>query len=173
MIPARGARDINPTLGFFVMVRGSQKGHFMPGTCDMPLFQMNVGTALAAIGGLNGFRFPLKVVAVGAPNLDPRFCSHSELLTVQGCIRRTHFRSSKWSSCTRFVVIGDNNRAALQPHRKQLPKGNSLPCLSILCGNQRGYIQHQRFDGKDFAASGWLNQAIQICSSPALVSSGN
>jgi hypothetical protein len=107
MIPARGARDINPTLGFFVMVRGSQKGHFMPGTCDMPLFQMNVGTALAAIGRLNGFRFPLKVVAVGAPNLDARFCSHSELLTVQftGCIRRTHFRSSKWSSCTRLSLL--------------------------------------------------------------------
>jgi hypothetical protein len=107
MIPARGARDINPTLGFFVLVRGSQKGRFMPGTCDMPLSQMNVRTALAAIGRLNGFRFPLKVVAVGALNLDPRFCSHSELLTVQftGCIRRTHFRSSKSSSCSRLSLL--------------------------------------------------------------------
>src|SRR5215469_7734371 len=67
-----------------------QEGAFVGGTCDMPLFQMNVRAALPAIGGLNGFRLPLEVVAVGAPNLDPRFCSHSELLAVQF---QTHLQS--------------------------------------------------------------------------------
>jgi hypothetical protein len=53
----------------------------VPGTRNMTLFQMNVGTTLPAIRRLNRLRLPLKVVTVGTSNFDSRFSSQSELLT--------------------------------------------------------------------------------------------
>src|SRR6516225_12290592 len=66
---------------------------FVSGTRNVTLFQMNVGTTLPAIRRLNRLRFPLKVVTIGTSNFDPRFSSHSELLTD---VKKLHTTSGAW-----------------------------------------------------------------------------
>ena len=132
MIAARGARDLNPILELFVALRCSQEGHFMAGTCDLSLFQVNIRAALAAICRLHSFRFPLEVVAAGAPNLDPRFCSHSELLSLQ-----YHPRDSfplLEMVCLRRIsllerIIGWRARRVESNCLKETARGASLFCV--------------------------------------------
>jgi len=104
----------------------------MAGTCDLSLFQVNIRAALAAICRLHSFRFPLEVVAVGAPNLDPRFCSHSELLNLQ-----YHPRDSfplLEMVCLRRIsllerIIGWRARRVESNCLKETARGASLFCV--------------------------------------------
>jgi hypothetical protein len=50
MIPTRRAGHINFAPGFFVAMKPLRERRFAGGTCYVALFQMNIGTALPAVG---------------------------------------------------------------------------------------------------------------------------